>query len=254
MNFIKTTFLTCSLLATISLTSCMGDDNSNSGQMQTYCTIDSTMEPNYNIWMDGGGLAHPTALSVQQVTGGKGLSGMRRALVTFSYTGEDIEKREDMPIVNNAQLLNVVPIPVVRPITLSEAESTKQTLPDSCFTITQVKDAWAYKGYITAVTTVQYYKKGDKVITPTLNLVYDPAECSGSEFKMKLMLNCHDSKSATPAGVATLAISYPTYYLAHLATGSDKIIVTVEHDNGIAPKTFYMTREDFKEPIYTGGY
>lgn len=248
MKHFKSFFTLAVIALTMMLTSCLkeADPSENSYAAMSYFTIKGSY-PNYKLYDDNGGIIVPTAASVQKLTDSNGFGDAERGMFSFTYKQKDISEDAVSKelLINNAILSNGALISVMNPIEKSVADEELITAKDSTASIYEFSQAWISRGYLNISMLGSYCKSGDKVITPTLNVVYDLTEFGENKMKLTLCYNTHKTADLNYVDIMRTIRSYRISDLASKVPGTDKINVVITPANGGVQKTITVDRKMF---------
>lgn len=234
-------FITAAITAVV-FTSCLkeSDPADNTVTAQGYCTFEGTW-PTYIAHFDGGGTA---TFSTEAMTrlGEKGFAS-KRAWLYISFREGDATTNETTNEISikNANIYDGELVPVAKIMTEEEMTEKNLNVEDSLFTISRIKEAWGYRGYITTVVNGSYSYVKNVGKRPTINLVYDGIE--ENSLKLKLCYNRHSEKNAQ-FGNADFNTSFSLEGLSNLIPGTDSVKVTISAKE-TTDKVFKISRKDF---------
>lgn len=182
-----------------SLTGCLGDDEVSDERSVT-ATVTLFEEEDGGCYgaVDGGGLLHITASSIQKTLGNNGISGIKRAVVACTYNEKNKSKQPNTNeiVISKAELYAFMTIPVFPvyvPNSSEEADSViaAASQPDSIHAIDQINELYVYNGYL----TIDYSASCNYKVMPALTIVCDSLKGNDAYFRM--MFNDHASITTT---------------------------------------------------------
>lgn len=244
MNLKKSTLLATALAAIGLLASCLDGEN-DQHSAYAYFTVTGNNSSGYVLYQDGGGKIIPTMQSVSDLTNGKGLEKVERALLQFTYQEKDVTDNT----ITGAVLTGGESVTPFNPVVRQMAESQKILSADSIFNIGSVSSVWAYRGYLNIVYNGYYgwNEKKDGYLYPTTNLVYEMDQQIPNELNLTFCHNERRSKSVNPAGQMTFTSCFRLNQLQNLAPGNDSVTVKISAAGLSSPIKFKVAREDFNK-------
>ena len=237
------TLLTITILAsTLAFASCIsdGDDSNNTLMTAAYVTVTGDSIAGYKCFVDGGG--------VVLLAKGNILRKTERAYVTMTYTKANLTTVDGVPHIKNAEVYDGYIIPVLHPMTTSEATDKGILNPDSCAKFTAMTSMWGYGGYVTFLSTFPVFVGSTNAILPDFNIVADKEQNTENRLILRMLYNPHFTK--TPSGYTqntlTRANSIDISSLASTVPGNDSITVELAFEGG--SKSCKIGRKDFVKP------
>jgi len=249
-------FILFALMAATSLcfSSCLNteeEDSDPTGYVSGYYTISGSLSSGYTLYQDGGGIVKLSNANVNEVTNGAGFKGQERAAMVLSYTQSNIIEQDGGKTIQNAEIYSGQFVKTVRPATWAEAEAKNITSSDSIFSISSIKNAWCYRGFLTTVFSANYSYKNSVAISPTCTIVYNESDKEvNNQLDITILYNRHTEKNAGYDYAGEIVHSYPLESLQGLLTGSSDSIDIVIHVEGSDVLKFKAAREDFRKGNY----
>lgn len=254
MNRIKSSLLMLSaLMGSLFLSSCdMGDGTNKFSEVGIF-TVENDGS-GYILYRDYGGVIHPAAGSVNDLTSGKGFQNGDRVYLVYSYTDDNIKTLTGKgTYIDQVELIQGQNIPIENILFKEKAEADKLLEKDSVFSflnnVTKLQFG-IYRGFLTASFDARYSVISNKGIYPNLYLIYDPAENERpNTLKLTAVYNRHSPADAQTSS-QSFVTSYPLSSFANIIQGSDSIEVTVDGLGFSKPLTTKMGREDLNKGNY----
>ena len=238
-----------SAFAAIALTSCLGDsdETENTYTAYGYYTITGDFTTGYTLYSDLGGKIIPTTSSVADITDSKGFGNHTRALLYFQYKPSQVS--QDQTTITGAELYDGRYFDELNPLSLEQANNAQITATDSIFQITELMDAWAYRGYLNTVIGATYSTVNGVNVKPTINLVYDPASITENAITFDIYFNRHSPQTAPSNSPVYFYTSHFLNSIDELVPGNDDVTITVKASNGQS-KQIKVSRQNFHKGNY----
>lgn len=234
------------ILATSTMMTSCDMDVENTLTRMGFFTIEKNGN-SYILHQDGGGTVIPTDQSVYDISGGKGLKDVERAMFYFNYKESDISA--DYNTITGATLTQGSIIPVKEPIALQKAEEGNILSTDSIHQVTSVSHVWGYRGYLSFLF-IAPYRMGEKTgIYPNMNLVYDPEEMLPNELNLHFYYNKRGENKQSDYGKQEFIHSFSLTGLDACIPGSDSVKLNVVVDGIKEPVHIKLGRNDFKKLV-----
>ena len=236
----------------LALTSCLGEGDKE-GQITGYFTV-NTSGGQTVLYMDGGATIYPTPSSVADLTDGKGLSGVERAMFSLTYPEEFFIQKENGYIeIREAKLTNGDVLPVFVPYTSTEAADAKNvTNTDSIQALNSLDQVWCYGGYFNVTSTTKYYIQDGKAVRPTLSCIMTQSEEDSRVININLLNNLHplNDKKESIGGNAQLLNSFNISKIKDefMLSGIDSVTFVVTSQS-VNPITFKSSVKQFNKPF-----
>lgn len=225
------------------MTSCLDGEN-DQHSAYGYFTVTGNQTLGYTLYQDGGGFVIPTAQSVSDLTNGKGLGDVERALLSFTYQEKDVA--QDKNSITGAKLYSGESLPVYDLLSTKAATEQHVLDADSTFAVGGISGLWVYRGYMTLIYSGQYAWNKDKngYLYPVTNLVYDAEQQIPNELSLQLCHNEHRTKDEMPAGKRDFVMSFRLKDLQGLVPGQDSIKMSLKVLGIEKPYQIKVARED----------
>lgn len=231
------------------LGSCLkNSDDDNTRYVSGYFTIDGNANDGYTLYQDGGGILKPSTMHLLNEIGKDGFGKNERAMLYFSFEEKNLTPYEDGIMITEAEIQSGKYLPLVMPISAAEAEEKGQVQSDSSFAINQFSNIWIYRGYVNVTINANASIKGDQLVAPLVNMVYDPEKIADNKIDFTVLYNRRTGKETNSTAIE-ISNSFPIYKMADMIPGNDSVSITI-HAEGAKPKDLKIARVNLRKGNY----
>lgn len=234
----------------VSLVGCTDSDEKATLTVTGYFTVDGDVKSGYTLYQDYGGIVKLDMADLISNLGADGFGTNERIYSIVAFDKKDLKDVEGGVIVENAKLVSGSSFTAQKPISAAEAETKGVTAADSTFSISRMYQAWCYRGYMNFDFYAQYSNVNGNPVSPSLNLVYDPATIEDDKIELLLCFNRHTSAEANLSVECEFFRSFSVQELLPLIPGGKDTVDVVLRVKGAEATTSKVARKDFVKGNY----